>query len=1036
MYFHYCRLVTFLTILVLAMPALAIESSDQNLQSGVQIGEPVSAIGIDVDLRDVPASATWRPGMAIKEAHKRQFFPPNHLNTATPNWLQTAPDNLPELQKMWDENAPALLRQNRSETRVSINNGSTGVSPGDPVVDVSANYIIYGVNGSSGTTFTVYDKSGAKLSGPTTFSSLAPSGDGCRTSVSDPIVLFDRLANRWFLLEMGGTSSSAKMCIYVSKTENPVSGGWWFYGFSTPTQNDYPHCGVWTNAYVCTDNEGGSNVTAYAYDRANMLNGATARAQQRFVTVPALAGYGFQALTPATFMGDSSHAPPASTQQILARHNDDEAHAGSSADTTRDFIDLYSININWTTPSSSGITTLPRIPITEFNSWFRDYSTFATVPQPGSTSRIDPIREVILNSLVYRNIGSYESIVGQFATNVNTARSGTTVNAGIRWFELRRTGGGNWTLQQEGTYAPGDTSTNHLVGTIATDNKGNIGLGYNVTKTSTPTVYASLGYTGRMASDPGGVMTLGENTVAAGSAAETSGRWGDYYQMAVDPSDDCTFWMVGMYRPSGSWNTRIQDFKFSDCGAPPTTYSVSGTVSTGAGVGISGVTVSTGSISTTTNSSGAYTLGSLANGSYTLTPSLGGYSFSPGSRSVTVSSGNVSGQNFTGTAATNNPPVANFSFTTSNLVASFTDSSSDSDGSISSRSWNFGDSSTSTATNPSHTYASAGTYSVALTVTDNGGATNTVTKSVSVTDPPSNVLQNGVTVSGLAATTGNDINYTMNVPAGATGLTFVLSGGTGDADMYVKFGSAPTDSVYDCRPYVNGNSESCPVNPAQVGTYYVRVKAYSTFTGVSLTGSYSTVSNSPPTANFTFTTSTLTANFTDTSTDSDGTIASRSWNFGDGGTSSTANPSHTYASAGTYSVTLTVTDNSGATNATSKSVTVTSGGGCTPSGTVLCNGTTITGLSATKNNFTSIYTLVVPAGATNLSFSISGGTGDADLYVRLGSAPTTSSYNCRPYTSGNSETCSFAAPTAGTYYVGVRAYATFSGVTLTNSYTP
>jgi PKD repeat protein len=1037
MYFHYCRLVTFLTILLLAMPALAADTSGQDLQSGVQIGEPVSAIGIDVDLRDVPTAAAWRPGMPIKEAHKRQFFPPNHLDTSAPKWLQTAPDNLPELQKMWDENAPALLRQSSSETRVSINNGSTGVSPGDPVVDVSANYIIYGVNGSSGTTFTVYDKSGAKLSGPTTFSSLAPSGDGCRTSVSDPIVLFDRLANRWFLLEMGGTSSSAKMCIYVSKTENPVSGGWWFYGFSTPTQNDYPHCGVWTNAYVCTDNEGGSNVTAYAYDRANMLNGATARAQQRFVTVPALAGYGFQALTPATFMGDSSHAPPASTQQILARHNDDEAHAGSSADTTRDFIDLYSININWTTPSSSGITTLPRIPITEFNSWFRDYSTFATVPQPGSTSRIDPIREVILNSLVYRNIGSYESIVGQFATNVNAARSGTTVNAGIRWFELRRTGGGNWTLQQEGTFAPGDTSTNHLVGTIATDNKGNIGLGYNVTKTSTPTVYASLGYTGRMAGDPGGVMTLGENTVAAGSAAETSGRWGDYYQMAVDPSDDCTFWMVGMYRPSGSWNTRIQDFKFSDCGAPPTTYSVSGTVSTGAGVGISGVTISTGSVSTTTNSSGAYTLGSLANGSYTLTPSLGGYSFSPASRSVTVSSGNVSGQNFTGTAATNNPPVANFSFSTSNLVASFTDSSSDSDGSISSRSWNFGDSSTSTATNPSHTYAAAGTYSVALTVTDNGGATNTVTKSVTVTAPVDNVLQNGVTVSGLAATTGNDINYTMNVPAGATGLTFVLSGGTGDADMYVKFGSAPTDTVYDCRPYVSGNSESCPVNPAQVGTYYVRVKAYSTFSGVSLTGSYSTATNSAPTANFTFTTSTLTANFTDTSTDSDGTIASRSWNFGDGGSSSSANPSHTYSSAGTYSVTLTVTDNAGATNATTKSVTVTSGGGgCTPSGTVLCNGTTITGLSASKNNWTSTYTLVVPAGASNLSFSISGGSGDADLYVRLGSAPTTSSYTCRPYTSGNSETCSFAAPTAGTYYVRIRAYATFSGLSLTNSYTP
>lgn len=1015
---------------LLTLHGTAMGVSDSGSPGGVQIGEPVSAIGIDVDLRDLPTAATWRPGMPIKEAHKRQFFPPDSLDTSAPKWILTEPDNLPELQKMWDENAPLRSLQSQPQTKVSINNGSTGVSPGDPVVDISADHIVYGVNGSSGTTFSIYNKSGTKLSGPTTFSSLAPSGDGCRTSVSDPIVLYDRLANRWFLLEMGGTSSAPKMCIYVSKTSNPVSGGWWFYGFSTPALNDYPHCGVWGDAYVCTDNEGGSSVTAYAYDRANMLNGATARAQQRFASVPKLGGYGFQALTPATFMGTASNAPPASTRQILARHNDDEAHAGTSADATRDFIDLYTINIDWNSPGNSSIATLPRVAITEFNSWFRNYSSFATVPQPGSSSLLDPIREVILNSLVYRNLGSHESIVGQFATNLNPARSGTVVNAGIRWFELRKVGSGNWTLHQEGTYAPGDSSTHHLVGTIATDNKGNIGLGYNTTKTSTPTTFASLGYTGRMAADAGGVMTQGANLVAAGAAAETSGRWGDYFQMAVDPSDDCTFWMVGMYRPSGSWNTRIQDFKFSDCGAAPSTYSVSGSVTTGAGVGISGVTIGTGSVSTTTNSSGAYTLGNLANGSYTLTPSLGGYTFAPASRSVTVNNANVTGQNFTGTAS-NVPPVANFSFTTSNLVASFTDTSTDSDGTIASRSWNFGNGNTSTATNPSHTYAAAGTYSVSLTVTDNGGATHSTTKSVTVTAPVSNVLQNGVTVSGLSATTGNDINYTMDVPAGASNLNFVISGGSGDADLYVRFGSAPTDSAYDCRPYAGGNSESCPFASPQAGTWYVRVKAYSSYSGVSLTGSYTVVTNTPPVANFSFTTSNLVASFTDSSTDSDGTIATRSWNFGDGQTSTAANPSHTYAAAGTYSVSLSVTDNSGASNSTTKSVTVTSGGG----GTVLQNGVTVTGLTATAGN-TLTYTMVVPAGATGLGFVTSGGSGDGDLYVKFGSAPTTSSYDCRSWASGNNESCSITTAQAGTYFVMINAYSTFSGMSLTGSYTP
>jgi PKD repeat protein len=107
----------------------------------------------------------------------------------------------------------------------------------------------------------------------------------------------------------------------------------------------------------------------------------------------------------------------------------------------------------------------------------------------------------------------------------------------------------------------------------------------------------------------------------------------------------------------------------------------------------------------------------------------------------------------------------------------------------------------------------------------------------------------------------------------------------------------------------------------------VRLKAYSAFSGVSLTGSYTAgSSNTPPVANFTSSVSGLTVNFTDTSTDANGTIASRAWNFGDSTTSTATNPSKTYSAAGTYTVTLTVTDNAGATNTKSASVTVSSGG--------------------------------------------------------------------------------------------------------------
>ncbi len=100
------------------------------------------------------------------------------------------------------------------------------------------------------------------------------------------------------------------------------------------------------------------------------------------------------------------------------------------------------------------------------------------------------------------------------------------------------------------------------------------------------------------------------------------------------------------------------------------------------------------------------------------------------------------------------------------------------------------------------------------------------------------VLTKGVAVTGINQTAGNAVNYTMVVPAGSTNVTFPMSGGTGDADMYVKLGSAPTDSSYDCRPYKSGNAESCTFASSTGGTYYIRLKAYSAFSGVSLVGDY------------------------------------------------------------------------------------------------------------------------------------------------------------------------------------------------------
>ncbi len=190
---------------------------------------------------------------------------------------------------------------------------------------------------------------------------------------------------------------------------------------------------------------------------------------------------------------------------------------------------------------------------------------------------------------------------------------------------------------------------------------------------------------------------------------------------------------------------------------------------------------------------------------------------------------------------TNVPPVANFTFATSALTATFTNTSTDSDGTISARSWNFGDGSTSTATSPGRTYAAAGTYSVALTVTDNGSASHTTTKSVTVASAPiSTVLINGVAKTGLSGAVGSATSYTLVVPSGATSLSFVSTGGTGDADLYIKFGSAPTTTSFDCSSLADGNIESCNIATAQAGTYHLLLSGYTAYTGLSLTGSFST----------------------------------------------------------------------------------------------------------------------------------------------------------------------------------------------------
>jgi PKD repeat protein len=277
------------------------------------------------------------------------------------------------------------------------------------------------------------------------------------------------------------------------------------------------------------------------------------------------------------------------------------------------------------------------------------------------------------------------------------------------------------------------------------------------------------------------------------------------------------------------------------------------------------------------------------------------------------------------TPPTGGTPSAGFTSVTNGLTATFTDTSTDTGGTISSRSWNFGDGATSTVTNPSHAYAAAGTFTVTETVTDSvNGKTSTATTSVTVVSP------GGTPTASFTATT--------------SGLT-------------ATFTDASTDSggTIGSRSWNFGDgSTSTATNPshayAAAGIYTVTETVTDSVSGKTSTATNSVTVTSPggtPTASFTATTSALTATFTDTSTDSGGTIGSRSWNFGDGSTSTATNPSHAYAAAGTYTVTETVTDGvSGKTSTATNSVTVTSpppqGGTPTANFTMSTSGLTAT----------------------------------------------------------------------------------------------
>jgi hypothetical protein len=439
------------------------------------------------------------------------------------------------------------------------------VSPPDPVGDVGPNHYV----AMSNLYFAVYSKTGTLLYGPAANNTLwSGFGGPCQTeNAGDPVVVHDQLADRWMLTQFTAAGPTWYNCVAVSQTSDPT-GAYYRYAFSTGSNfPDYPKYGVWPDALYISTREfaGGSTfagVGAYAVNRAQLIAGNPAPQVISFLVPPGSTAYNIgDGLLPSDL--DGSTLPPAGTPNFFVGSMDNGASYGAP----QDALTLWKFTANFTNPPASSFTLTNTIPVAAFDSIF-PCSGRACIPQPGTTNKIDILsyRQRPLHRLAYRNFGTHESLV------TNQSVEASTGIAGIRWYELRDPNG-TPTLHQQGTYAPGTADGIHRwMGSIASDQAGNMALGYSASDgTST---FPSVRYTGRLAGDALGTMPQGEGSFIAGTGSQTgSQRWGDYTSMNVDPVDDCTFWYVNEYVPTTSsvgWRLRIGSFKFSGCGGAPT----------------------------------------------------------------------------------------------------------------------------------------------------------------------------------------------------------------------------------------------------------------------------------------------------------------------------------------------------------------------------------------------------------------------------------------------------------------------------------
>lgn len=389
----------------------------------------------------------------------------------------------------------------------------------------------------------------------------SPAADACRENNNgDPIVLYDHLADRWFVSQF--SINEGVQCVAISLTGDPTgSYQRWAFEVSPGENNDYPKFGLMPDAYYLSlrdfPSDDGTFASAVAFDRNAMLAGNTNPTFVKF-SMPCLSANCPDGIQPPHLEGP---APAAGTPGIFTKAWDDDFDGPlTGADGYR----LWEFVPDFATPSNSTFTELPFVVSNDgWDSTVCGFFQRNCIPQPkrGGGEGLDPIDELQMYRAQYRSFSGYDALV--LNTTVDADGNDT---AGIRWAELRNDGTG-WTVYQEGTYAPAD-GENRWMGSAAMNGSGDIALGYSLSSTNT---FPSVRYTTRQAGDTLGVLPGGEVEMIAGTGSQTrsSNRWGDYSSMSVDPVDDCTFWYTQeFYQDTNSFDfkTRIGAFAGPSCG--------------------------------------------------------------------------------------------------------------------------------------------------------------------------------------------------------------------------------------------------------------------------------------------------------------------------------------------------------------------------------------------------------------------------------------------------------------------------------------